>query len=196
MSDSDLLNFTPVPLRGRRGGWTAERQRAFVAALAKGLRPGRAAAQLGLSRQSAYLLREHRGGAGFGAAWDAAVAAARARKRALRKPGEWERAVAGVLHPIRYRGRIAAWDRRFSDTAFRRLLGRIDAALEKRGIGGADYFAPGMPELCQESRPAGAAEADGLAASNDADPALREHSASRASRCGTGGIRRWPRRAR
>ena len=138
MDDSDLLDFTPVPLRNRRGGWTAERQRAFIAALANGLRPGRAAAQLGLSRQSAYLLREHPGGASFAAAWDAAVAEARARKRALREPSEYERAIEGVLCPIRYRGRIAAWDRRFSDAALRRLLGRLDAHLEKRGTAGAD----------------------------------------------------------
>lgn len=150
MDDSDLLAFAPVPVRNRRGGWTAERQRAFIAALATGLKPGCAAAQLGLSRQSAYLLRDHPHGAGFAAAWDAAVTAARARKRALREPSEYERAVEGLLHPVRYRGRVAAWDRRFSDSALRRLLGRLDAHLEKRGAGGADYFAVGMPELCQE----------------------------------------------
>ena len=138
MDDSDAFDFTPVPLRSRRGGWTAERQRAFIAALANGLKPGRAAAQLGLSRQSAYLLREHPGGASFAAAWDTAAAAARARKRALREPSEYERAVEGVLRPVRYRGRIAAWDRRFSDAALRRVLGRLDAHLEKGGMAGKD----------------------------------------------------------
>ncbi len=34
--DDPLPEFTPVPLsRSRRDGWTAERQRAFVAALAR-----------------------------------------------------------------------------------------------------------------------------------------------------------------
>jgi len=153
MDDSDLLAFAPVPVRNRRGGWTAERQRAFIAGLAQGLKPGRAAARVGLSRQSAYLLRGHRGGAGFAAAWDAAIAAARARKRALRVPSEYERGVEGVLHPVRYRGRIAAWDRRFSDPALRRLLGRADAFLAKREAQGEDYLAPGMPKLCQEPPP-------------------------------------------
>lgn len=175
MADSNFLDFTPVPLRARRGGWTAERQRAFIADLAAGLRPGAAAARLGLSRQSAYLLRDHRHGAGFAAAWDGALATAQALKAARRAPGEYERAVVGVLHPVRYRGRIAAWDRRFSDSALRRLLGRLDAHLEKHGMSGAAYFALGMSELCQEPRP----------------PARPEPSPSRASRCGTGGIRRW-----
>ncbi|HEV2865868.1 MAG TPA: hypothetical protein VGX37_05085 [Allosphingosinicella sp.] len=157
MVDSNPLDFTPVPLRNRRGGWTAERQRAFIAALGKGLRPARAAAALGLSRQSAYLLREHRDGASFAGAWESAVAAARARKRSVRAPGEWERAVAGILHPIRYRGRIAAWDRRFSNVALRRLLGRAEQLLEKRAAGEADYFADGMAKLCQEPAPGAAA---------------------------------------
>jgi hypothetical protein len=123
--------FTPVPLRARRDGWTPERQRAFIAWLAKGLRPGRAAAWVGMSRKSAYALRSRPGGEGFAAAWDAAAAIAGRRRIEAREPGDWARGVEGILHPIRHRGRITAWDRRFDDRALVRLLRRTHRLLEK-----------------------------------------------------------------
>jgi hypothetical protein len=130
MDDSNLLDFAPVPVRARRDGWTPDRQRAFIGLLSKGLRPGRAAAQLGMSRKSAYALRCRPGAASFAAAWDAASAAVRARRAALRGPSEWERAVEGVLHPIRYRRRITAWDRRYNNGALIRLLGQVARLIE------------------------------------------------------------------
>jgi len=139
--------FDLVPLRRRRDGWTPERQRRFVAALAEGLGVGAAAARVGMSRKSAYALRERPGAAGFAAAWDGACAAARARRFAARPPGDWERGVEGVLHPVRYRGRIVAWDRRFSDCALLRLLGRVDW-LERKRDREAENNAPGKANLC------------------------------------------------
>jgi hypothetical protein len=41
------LDFTPVPLRSRRDGWTPERQRLYVAALARTGHGGKAAAAVG-----------------------------------------------------------------------------------------------------------------------------------------------------
>jgi hypothetical protein len=149
MGESELPDFIPVPLRNRRGGWTAERQRAFIASLARGLKPGRAAALLGLSRQSAYLLRNHPQGASFAGAWDRACAAAGAAKRQDAPPSEWERAVKGVLHPVRYRGRIVAWDRRFDATAFLRLLRRLDKS-SKSVEPKERIISPKVPNLCQE----------------------------------------------
>jgi hypothetical protein len=131
-SASFAPDFDPVPLRPRRDGWTAERQRDFIVWLARGLRPGRAAAWVGMSRKSAYALRSRPGGEGFAAAWDAAAAIARRRRAEARTPGDWARAVEGVLHPIRYRGRITAWDRRFDDGALVRLLHRAGRLLEKQ----------------------------------------------------------------
>jgi hypothetical protein len=129
-------DFDPVPVRARRDGWTEPRQREFVAMLAIGWRPGHAASRLGMSRKSAYALRARRGGESFAAAWDAAIAAARRRRADARGPGEWQRAVEGVLHPVRYRGRIVAWERRFDNAAFIRLLGRVDRLIEKNEIAG------------------------------------------------------------
>ena len=125
-------DFDPVPLRHRRDGWTAGRQREFIRWLAAGLRPGRAAELVGMSRKSAYALRSRPGGGGFAAAWDSALVTSRRRSAEARGPGEWARAVEGVAHPIRYRGRIAAWDRRFDNRALVRLLGRACRLLEKR----------------------------------------------------------------
>ena len=53
-----LLRFTPVPLaRTRASGWTAERQVAFIAALARTGVVRAAAASVGMSARSAYGLR-------------------------------------------------------------------------------------------------------------------------------------------
>ena len=125
-------DFDPVSLRHRGDGWTPGRQLEFIRWLADGLRPGRAAERVGMSRKSAYALRSRPGGEGFAAAWDSALAIARRRSAEARGPGEWARAIEGVPYPIRYRGRIAAWDRRFDDRALLRLLGRACRLLEKR----------------------------------------------------------------
>lgn len=65
--------FTPVPLRARRDGWTAERQFAYVVALAEFGHGGRAAQAVGMSAQSACRLRRRPGAAAFNrlcsAAW-------------------------------------------------------------------------------------------------------------------------------
>jgi hypothetical protein len=125
-------DFTPIAVRARRDGWTPERQRVFIAWLTKGLRPGRAAERAGMSRKSAYALRSRPGGEGFAAAWDAAVAIASGGRAEARAPGDWARAVEGVPSPIRYRGRIVAWERRFDDRALLRLLGRTHRLLENQ----------------------------------------------------------------
>lgn len=67
--------FTPVPVRARRDGWTAERQRMFIATLADTGCVGRAALAAGMSRESAYRLRRRKGAESFTAAWDSILAA-------------------------------------------------------------------------------------------------------------------------
>lgn len=57
-------------LRTRRDGWTAERQLRFLDALAGTRSVSRAAAAAGMSRESAYRLRDRRDGALFAALWD------------------------------------------------------------------------------------------------------------------------------
>jgi hypothetical protein len=84
-------SFTPVPGRTRRDGWTAERQQAFIAALARTGGVGRAAAAAGMSRESAYRLRRREGAESFAAAWDSILAA---RPRGTSSPAlAWHRLV-------------------------------------------------------------------------------------------------------
>jgi hypothetical protein len=66
--------FAPVPLRARRDGWTAERQREFIRILHLKRSISAACRAVGLSRKSAYKLRERPGAEGFAAAWDSAFA--------------------------------------------------------------------------------------------------------------------------
>jgi hypothetical protein len=67
--------FMPVPARARRDGWTPERQRIFIAALARSGCVGQAAREAGMSRESAYRLRRREGAQSFAAAWDSIMAA-------------------------------------------------------------------------------------------------------------------------
>ena len=69
-------SFARVPLRARRDGWTAERQAAFIDALAATRHVGRACARVGMSRESAYRLYGRPDAASFRAAWDACLAMA------------------------------------------------------------------------------------------------------------------------
>lgn len=73
MTDSpDPFVFELVPVRVRRDGWTAERQRVFIAVLRRTRSTTRAARAAGMSREGAYALRYKPGAASFAAAWDAA----------------------------------------------------------------------------------------------------------------------------
>ena len=62
--------FRPVPLRGRRDGWSEVRQCAFLAQLYVTGSVSAAARAVGMSRASAYRLRERQGAESFAFAWD------------------------------------------------------------------------------------------------------------------------------
>lgn len=142
MTDSPLP-FEPVPLRSRRDGWTAERQRAFIDLIAAGLKPGRAAARVGMRRQGAYELRSRPGAEGFAAAWDAAAAASRDRRIAARAGnGLYARAVEGVAVPIRHRRLVVAVERRFDNRALVRLLGIVERTRRYSVNGDPGLFSP------------------------------------------------------
>jgi hypothetical protein len=69
-----LLDFEPVPRRPRVDGWSPGAQRAFIAALAVTGSPARAASAIGKHAFGAEQLRKAKGGEGFDAAWDKALA--------------------------------------------------------------------------------------------------------------------------
>ena len=76
----DILNFDPVARRLHSNGWTAEHQRAFIAALAITGSQRQAARAIGKHAFGAEQLRSARGGKSFAAAWDAALDLARERE--------------------------------------------------------------------------------------------------------------------
>ena len=77
---ADLLTFDPVPRRAHVNNWTAEHQRAFIAALAMTGSPRQAARALGRHAFGADQLRTAKGGRSFAEAWDAALELYRERE--------------------------------------------------------------------------------------------------------------------
>lgn len=98
----DPLAFTPVPSAStRHDGWSPERQRQFIVALAAMGVVGRAARSVGMGITSAYRLRARPGAESFAEAWDEALGQGRDRAWAIAV----DRALNGVTVPRFYRGR-------------------------------------------------------------------------------------------
>ena len=95
------LAFVPVPVKPRRDGWTPARQLAFILRLALLGGVAAAAKAVGMSRESAYRLRDHPGAASFAAVWDKAQGWGRGRAADLGT----ERAIYGEKREVHYRGR-------------------------------------------------------------------------------------------
>jgi hypothetical protein len=72
-SGGDILDFDPVSLRPRVDGWTPERQREYVEALADSGVARHAAARVGMSEQGVNRLRRRADARSFDRACDAAL---------------------------------------------------------------------------------------------------------------------------
>lgn len=117
------IPFTPVPRqRNRRSGWTSERQRAFIAALARCGSVRSAARHVGLSARTAYRLLDMDGADSFAAAWDQAVDLGRARLQV----DALERSLNGGFVPVYRRGRLVRVEYRRCDRLAMALLGGRD----------------------------------------------------------------------
>lgn len=93
LPQDDLLAFTVVPaLRRRSDGWTPVQQSRFIQALSVMGSAAQAAKAVGMSRKSAYALRERPGAESFAASWDRAIDFGRQRQF----DHAMERAVNGV----------------------------------------------------------------------------------------------------
>ena len=68
-----LPPFGPVPRKYRHDGWTPERQKAFIAALAESGNVTAACAHVGMTKEGAYDLRRQPGAESFAHAWQAAL---------------------------------------------------------------------------------------------------------------------------
>ena len=116
------LIFAPVPVKRRHDGWTAERQRAFIATLAETGCVSEACAEVGITPRSAYRLREHPKAVSFRSAWDHATSMASARLVAL----AFERAVHGGVERIYRNGELVEERRKPSDKLLMWLLSHHD----------------------------------------------------------------------
>lgn len=124
-----ITEITPLAAeqRCRRDGWSADRQRAFLEAIAEGHTVDDAARLAGMTKQSAYALRRRAAGASFALGWAAASLLARDRiadtliARALEGQVEtWTRADGSTVSRHRYDNGLAS-----------RMLARLDRAVEE-----------------------------------------------------------------
>jgi hypothetical protein len=106
-----LPKFAPVPRKPRHDGWTPERQKAFIEALADTGSVSRAAAMVNMSSEGAYYLRRQPGADGFRRAWEAALDYGVARMKDI----AFERAIEGYLVPMFVGGRLIGWRRKHND---------------------------------------------------------------------------------
>ncbi|HXG82005.1 MAG TPA: hypothetical protein VNJ05_09420, partial [Sphingomicrobium sp.] len=88
--------WVPVLRRPRSDGWTPQRQRDFIAALADCGIVEQAAREVGMSVTSCYRLRRSPGGENFAAAWEAALAHAAQRLIDI----AFDRAINGTEEPV------------------------------------------------------------------------------------------------
>lgn len=122
VSATPAVPFDPVALRTRTDGWTAQRQRAFIEALADTGSVEMAAEQAGVSVQSAYRLRRKPEAAAFELAWRSAMAHAANRLVDV----AFDRALNGTVDDIYYHGEKVGERRRYSDRLLLAMLNYND----------------------------------------------------------------------
>jgi hypothetical protein len=106
-----LPDFTPVPRKYRHDGWTPERQKAFIAALADTGSVRRAAAMVNMAQTNCYTLRRAPGAESFRRAWAAALDFGVARLKDI----AFERAIDGYLVPVFVAGKLMGFRRKHND---------------------------------------------------------------------------------
>lgn len=94
--DPAAYDWVPVLKKRRKDGWSPDRQRAFIEALADTGSVATAAQAVGMSESSAYRLRRAPGAEAFDRAWSTAIDAA--AKKLL--DAAFERALVGSEEPV------------------------------------------------------------------------------------------------
>lgn len=134
------LTLPPLaPTRHRDDGWTPERQRGFLEALASSGSVSAAARSVGMSRETAYELRRRADARGFAQAWDAARVLAGEHLLDL----AWDRAAMGELRQIYYRGELVGETRHYDNRLLLGLIAQNRAALAQ-GAAGAAVASPAI----------------------------------------------------
>lgn len=107
-----LPDFTPVPRQKvRHDGWTPERQRAFIEALADTGSVTRAAGMVNMAQRNCYYLRRQPGAEEFRRAWDAALDFGVDRLKDI----AFERAIEGELTPYFQNGKLVGFHRKYNN---------------------------------------------------------------------------------
>jgi hypothetical protein len=145
----ELPDFAPVPRKcPRHDGWTPERQRAFIAALADTGCVGIAARMVNMSQPSVYQLRRQPGATSFRAAMDAA------QTLGLQpvKDEAFDRAMNGQLVPVFVGGKLMGFRRVKNDRLLMFILRHYgqDAAGRRTTI---NYFSTRASAAASAPRP-------------------------------------------
>ncbi|MCL6252060.1 hypothetical protein M3P36_13520 [Altererythrobacter sp. KTW20L] len=107
-----LPEFEPVPRRRmRQGGWSAERQREFIAWLARTGSVRAACRRMGVGEYGVYDLRRHPQGASFRAAWEAALDIG----VQMLEDVAMDRALNGVEEQVFHQGELVGTRRVYND---------------------------------------------------------------------------------
>ena len=106
-----LPDFTPVPRKFRHDGWTPERQKAFIEALADTGCVSRAATMVNMAQRNCYYLRRQPGAEEFRRAWEAALDFGVQRLKDV----AFERAIEGELVPVFVAGKLMGYRRKRND---------------------------------------------------------------------------------
>ena len=118
--------FEPAPVRYRRDGWTPEKQREFVEALADTGLIREAAARVGMTEQSVSRLRRRADARAFDLACEAALRPGARRLHAI----AWERAIEGTVKQHFYHGELKGEERVYDNRLLTYLLGKTQALVE------------------------------------------------------------------
>lgn len=153
-----LLDFAPVPRKYRHDGWTPERQRAFIGALADTGAVSLAAKAVNMSPEGAYYLRRQPGAEAFREAWEAALD----RGAELVDGNALERSIHGVAVPIFHDGRQVGERRVYDERLTMFLLRHRKPEIYGDGTGGGTKAADTLAR--EKARAEAAGREDALVA--------------------------------
>lgn len=166
---TDTLDFAAAQLRYRCDGWTPERQRDFVEALAETGVINAAAARVGMSAQSVSRLRRHPQARAFDRACDAAMQIGTRRILSV----AYERAIEGTIQYRYYRGQICGEERVYDNRLMIALINRLpQSAADEPAVDPAEEVAAFVAPV--EPKSAVAAPAAGPEAEPAAEPLAAE----------------------